>query len=402
MVPRTLAEWSLAAIKALLDANCIEDGRFDWKAMFPPDDKGKDRLVRTAAAMANSGGGFIVFGVADRGNGADRASGMVADAEFGTRLADQLRRADPPIPHALSNPPIPVGEGRVIYVLAVHDVLAPHADSEGRYFERSGGGTDQRISTHGLRRRMAADLEAPGLNDIKKQAFAFLRPRGWDRVRAGLEAIGAYAAEGTPRQKVAVLEALTRLAIYTRQQMPRDVIDEMLLLCDEATPHGLDDAPDSETFDEAVSLAADVAGHVGYDAVRHMPVRDGFLVFECARQLSQQLDLATKEGRPVPADAVRKEFDKCIDAAKRATPEPWTDAARWLNHKRRRPGRGRQRPPRSLDALEARLLGVYKPEAAEQALELPPLPPPSAPTKRRRMRRPSPARGGNSVLSRRP
>ena len=186
MVPRTLNEWSLSSIKALLDANCIEDGRFDWKAMFPPDEGGKNRLVRSAAAMANAGGGFIVFGVADRGNGAQRAAGMAADAELGAKLASQLKRADPPIPHVLTNPPIPVADGRVIYVLEVRTDLAPHADSDGRYFERSGGGTDQPISTHGLRRRMAADLEVPGLNEIKKQAFAFVRPRGWDRIRAGL------------------------------------------------------------------------------------------------------------------------------------------------------------------------------------------------------------------------
>jgi hypothetical protein len=125
---------------------------------------------------------------------------------------------------------------------------------------------------------MAADTEVPGLNEIKKQAFAFLRPRGWDRVRAGLESIAAYAAEGTPRQKVAVLESLTRLAIYTRQRMPREVIADMLQLCEEATPYRLDDTPDSEMFDSAVTLAADVAGHVGYDAVLHMPERDGLLV----------------------------------------------------------------------------------------------------------------------------
>jgi hypothetical protein len=376
MVPQTLKDWTLLSIEALLDANCIEDGRFDWKAMFPPDDKGKDRLVRSAAAMANAGGGFIVFGVADRGSGADRACGMAADAEMGARLASQLKRADPPIPHRLSNPPIPVAGGRVIYVLEVRPDLAPHADSEGRYFERSGGGTDQPISTHGLRRRMAADTEVPGLNEIKKQAFAFLRPRGWDRVRAGLESIAAYAAEGTPRQKVAVLESLTRLAIYTRQRMPRDVIAEMLLLCEEATPYRLDDTPDSEMFDSAVTLAADVAGHVGYDVVLHMPERDGFLVYDCARLLSQQLHLATKEGRQAPADAVLEQFEKCIDAAKRATPKPWTDAARWFEHKRSRPGRGRQRPPRRLDAVEARLLGVHEPPEMTVSSPLPPPPPP--------------------------
>src|ERR1051325_3682912 len=98
-VPRTLNEWSLPTIRALLTANCVEDGRFDWKEMFPLDQRGKDRLVRCATSMANAGGGFIVFGVADKGSPEQRIVGVQTDHEFYRQVADQLYRADPPVPH---------------------------------------------------------------------------------------------------------------------------------------------------------------------------------------------------------------------------------------------------------------------------------------------------------------
>src|SRR5690242_4810304 len=201
-IPAALDQWTLVAIRRLLAADCVEDGRFDWKAVFPPDEKGKDRLVRCAAAMANAGGGFIVFGVADRGDASERVVGVARDDEFGTKLADQLHRADPPVPHRLKNPPIRVAQGRAIYVVEIYDFSAPHS-VDGRFLRRTGGGNDKLLRTHELRSlflRSSSVLEAPGLNEIRKVSWAFLRRRGWDRVREGLETIGPYVLEGTPMQ----------------------------------------------------------------------------------------------------------------------------------------------------------------------------------------------------------
>lgn len=199
-------------------------------------------------------------------------------------------------------------------------------------------------------------LEAPGLHEISKVAFTFLRPNGWDRVRAGLEALTSYAAEGTPKQKVAVLEALTRLAIYTRQQMPDDILMGMLSVSEEATLHGHNEAP--EFFDEGFDHAVEVAGHVGYDATLY--VRHGFGAFTSARLLSQLLHQAQLAQREDLCEIVLEQFEMCIDAAGRAHPEPWLDASRWYQYKRDHPGRGHQVPPPELNEVEARLLGVHR------------------------------------------
>jgi hypothetical protein len=326
--------------------------------MLPPDAKGKDGLVRAAAAMANAGGGFLIFGVRDRGTPDERIIGVPADNEFGRELSHQLHRADPPVPHAVQNPPLHVGQDRVVHVVEILTISMPHADVDGRYFVRTGGGTDQPLKTHQLRGLFRSDeiREAPGLNEIGKIAFTFLRPKGWDQVRAGLQALGAYAVEGTPRQKCALLEALTRLAILTRQEMPEDILFEMLNVCEEASPHWPEESP--TLFDEAFRLAVEVAGHVGYDATLY--VRHGFAVHTTARLLCQFLDLVERQHlehlRPVVLDA----FGSCIDAGKRATPEPFDDAVSWYEYKRDNPSRGHHVPPRELDDVEARLLGVRK------------------------------------------
>ena len=67
---------------------------------------------------------------------------------------------------------------------------------------------------------IAAIYEAPGLDEVRRVAFSFNRPRGWEQVQEGLRRIAPYAIEGTIRQRQAVLEALARLATYVRTPMP--------------------------------------------------------------------------------------------------------------------------------------------------------------------------------------
>ena len=357
-VPTSLSQWTLATIQQLLNANCIEDGRFDWKVMLPRDVEGKERIIRAAASMANAGGGFLIFGVQDNGEPNNRIVGVPVDNEFGRELSQQLHRADPPSPHSVQNPPLKLEPDRVVYVVEILSISMPHADTTGRYYVRTGGGTDQPLKTHQLRGLFRSDevREAPGLNEIKKIAFTFLRPDGWDQIRPGLQTLAAYAVEGTPRQKSALLEALTRLAVFTRQGMPEDVLFNMLNLCEEAAPHSPEDAP--ELFDEAFQLAVEVAGHVGYDAALYM--RHGFAVHTTARLLSQFLDLINRQHLEYLRRPVLEAFESCINAGRRAQPEEFSDAVSWYQYKRDHPARGHLVPPKELDAIEARLLGVRK------------------------------------------
>ena len=68
MIPRLLSEWTLDALLNLLAMGIHESEDFDLKQNLPPsgDVGGKDRLKAACAAFANaSGGGFLIFGVAD-------------------------------------------------------------------------------------------------------------------------------------------------------------------------------------------------------------------------------------------------------------------------------------------------------------------------------------------------
>jgi hypothetical protein len=72
-VPRTLSEWTVPAIRQLLAAHCVEDGRFDWKEMFPPshrEDSTSGRRVGSRSRHSEPGRGFCEFfsiSTSDRG-----------------------------------------------------------------------------------------------------------------------------------------------------------------------------------------------------------------------------------------------------------------------------------------------------------------------------------------------
>jgi len=198
-------------------------------------------------------------------------------------------------------------------------------------------------------------FEAPGLNEIGKVAWAFNTPGNWDGVRSGLETLAPYASDGTLKQKTAVLEALSRLATFVRTPMPNDVIAELLTQVELAAPYDVTVEP--EPLGRMLELAADVAGHVGYDASLYL--HHGSAVFHSARLLASFLELAERARHDGARKLILEQFGMCIDAAQRATPKPFSDAVLWYEHRRSNPGRGRYVPPAELDSVEARLLGVY-------------------------------------------
>jgi hypothetical protein len=58
-------------------ADVAEDAELDWKGERRTDEHAKDELAKDVAAMANSGGGVVVFGVGEEGEG----SGGSGDGE---------------------------------------------------------------------------------------------------------------------------------------------------------------------------------------------------------------------------------------------------------------------------------------------------------------------------------
>lgn len=138
--PTTLEAWTYEAIEELVRSSAYED-HFDWKEALPDsrDQAAKNRLVEGAAGMANVGGGFLIFGVKDKPNGADpleRIVGVEQDLEFAKRLGDLMGKADPPVPFRVSNPPPAVPDKKLgLPVVEVQGFLRPHC-IDGRFVRR--------------------------------------------------------------------------------------------------------------------------------------------------------------------------------------------------------------------------------------------------------------------------
>src|SRR5262245_19875868 len=73
-LPADLAEWTLATVQDLVRRDEFEPGPYDFKGALNEskpkagDTKSEltDSIRRTACSMANTRGGFIIFGVKDR------------------------------------------------------------------------------------------------------------------------------------------------------------------------------------------------------------------------------------------------------------------------------------------------------------------------------------------------
>ena len=153
-VPSALNEWTLPNVLGLLEAHVYEDSRFDWKEDLRRD--GAERFTQSAVAMANSGGGFFVFGVSDaRGDEPrERIRGVASTREFAHEVTALLKNPDPPVPHEHKNPPvqIPWLPDRLLPIVQVRSVQAPHS-YKGTFLAREGG-TTRPLATSEVRNMM--------------------------------------------------------------------------------------------------------------------------------------------------------------------------------------------------------------------------------------------------------
>lgn len=168
MIPTALNDWTLETIKLLLGSGFIESDRLDWKEMLPHkrDEKDKERLRQTCAALANASGGFLVFGVKD--NSAltpdARIVGMEASSELAAHFGNYASECIPPVQWEHRNPPLLLASGRVVFVVHIPPSWrAPHAVRTGSrdlaFWKRTNKGNEQmayddiRASFEGRRHR---------------------------------------------------------------------------------------------------------------------------------------------------------------------------------------------------------------------------------------------------------
>lgn len=130
--PRSLHEWTVDEVARLVEQGAHETEYFDFKERLPDprSDGDKHRLATTCAAFANSGGGFVVFGVRDDRSeqASDRLVGVDASLDFPEHFGNFAARCSPSVVWTFANPPLRLPSGNVIHIVEISQSWsAPHA-----------------------------------------------------------------------------------------------------------------------------------------------------------------------------------------------------------------------------------------------------------------------------------
>jgi predicted HTH transcriptional regulator len=151
MVPKTLSEWSIEAIRTLLLAGVHESEEFDFKEMLPhaQNEKAKARLRAACCAFANGAGGYIVFGIVDdrAKTPPDRLVGLPAAVDFPAMFGEYPKLCNPSVHWTFRNPPLGLPSGQLIQIVHIPPSWkAPHAygdvDQGWRFTKRTNKGTE--------------------------------------------------------------------------------------------------------------------------------------------------------------------------------------------------------------------------------------------------------------------
>ena len=223
-VPETLETWTLEAIQRLVHLGREESDRFDFKEFLEPDatearSKHRRRLRQVACSFANAQGGFLVFGVSDRGQGDARLVGIPPSGENASRLQDKLDGIEPSI-HLSAREPIPLPNGRVLFVAAIpRGRHGPYWDPNEKKFVTRGQGTTRNMTYREI--QMAFIDHAERVGRIKLTYLSLID--NWQR----LESI-ATQADGGPFVLPNVESASIRSSLGDVQALRPDLIIHLL------------------------------------------------------------------------------------------------------------------------------------------------------------------------------
>ncbi len=179
--PPPIGEWTLETVKRIVAEHQHEPDWLDYKEVLvphrdlPPEkkDEHRDSIRRCACAMANTNGGFIIFGVKDKGAAEDRLVGIDLTKDLRKQFGDLLDKIDPnirgfdakTIPFGTDKP----GEGVWVVQLPVSP-LRPHM-LNGRFYRRTPGGKCEAMSAHEVRDQMI--LRETQLKRLEMLSLAF-------------------------------------------------------------------------------------------------------------------------------------------------------------------------------------------------------------------------------------
>ncbi len=151
-LPSNLGDWTYQTVLAVIQAHDFEPGYLDFKAVLTPAKENRDAfnaaLRRTVCSMANADGGYILFGVADRQEGAaspaDRIRGIPLSGDLRKEFGEKLKAIQPE-PYFEASPkviPLPEDDQRGVLVVRIpQSILRPHmVYPPGIFYRRGPGG----------------------------------------------------------------------------------------------------------------------------------------------------------------------------------------------------------------------------------------------------------------------
>lgn len=164
--PADLADWDYYTVLNIVRTAEFEPSTFDYKELLTPS-RGESQefntqVCRTVVSMANTLGGYILFGVLDRKHPVARAEDRIKGIPLGDDLrrlfGDKLNAVQPEVswdavPAAI---PLPDIQARGVFVVHVPpSSRRPHMiGSEGRFYRRGDGGTAITMNVYEVRDQM--------------------------------------------------------------------------------------------------------------------------------------------------------------------------------------------------------------------------------------------------------
>jgi hypothetical protein len=152
--PRSLDEWNYSTVERLVQLHEFEPGQFDYKEVLnrtrgPGSDELLNSIRKTACSMANTDGGFILFGIQDRRVSAadprDRIIGIPLGGDLRSQFGHKIADIQPDVFFEASPSPIPLpGQtDRGVFVVWIPpSPKRPHmVTSSGIFFRRGAGGS---------------------------------------------------------------------------------------------------------------------------------------------------------------------------------------------------------------------------------------------------------------------
>ena len=161
-VPQDLGAWTLATVETIVRERELEPGQFEYKASlrsYRPEDaeNHRNQIRKAVCSMANTAGGYLLFGVQDRKGVSDpkaRISGMPPEGDHLKEFGDQTQSIRPELHFSATTTPIALPNGRVLFVVYVPpSPIRPH-EFNGVFYKRGDGGQAVPMDAYEVRDQM--------------------------------------------------------------------------------------------------------------------------------------------------------------------------------------------------------------------------------------------------------